>query len=169
VPEPFSIVRVKRDSDATIDIIAKRMGLTLAEVIGEAEGKAMYTPEWLVARVRWHLDPDTCTGAVFAAMLEGSVLGHTIVRVEQDEKGGPMGLFSTSYVDPAARRRGIADALLNVGEDWMREQGMPVAATHTAATNAPLIALYEKHAYRIVLEVPEKKMIRLAKSLDPEH
>ena len=93
------------------------------------------------------------------------VIGHTIVRVDQDEESTPMGLFSTTYVDESARRLGIADALIAKGEGWMREQGMHFAATHTSATNKPLIRLYEKHQYSIVLRIAENKMVRLGKVL----
>ena len=139
----------------TIALVAARMRLTLMEVVGEEEGAAMYSLEWLVDRVHFHLDPARSTGAVFVSEDDvGAILGHTIVRVEADEAGAPVGLFSTTYVDPASRLLGIADQLLEVGEAWFRAQGLPAAMTHTSAKNDKLIRLYQKRGYRIVAEHP---------------
>jgi len=47
-------------------------------------------------RVLFHLDPEKSTSAVF--LLEnnaGRVTGHTIVRVEREDSGKEIGLFST--------------------------------------------------------------------------
>ncbi len=153
------------DEGEEIQRIAERMRLTLMEVVGEERGKSMYEMPWLEGRVRQHLDSPDVTGAVFVARVgeAPASVGHTIVRIERDEEGEPMGLFSTSYVAPSARRHGIADALLLRGEAWMRERKMPTFATHTSSTNTPLIRLYEKHGYKIVQSIPEDKMIRLAK------
>ena len=161
----FLLRPINPESDAEIALVAQRMQLTLMEVIDEERGKAMYGLEWLIDRVRWHLDARQCTGAVYVAERANDVVGHTIVRVDQDEVSNPMGLFSTTYVAESARRIGIADALIAKGEGWMREQGMRVAATQTAETNTPLIRLYEKHQYSIILRIPESKMVRLGKVL----
>jgi GNAT superfamily N-acetyltransferase len=77
----------------------------------------------------------------------GAILGHIIVRVETDDDGAEYGLFSTTYVDPAARRRGVATGLLLCGEAWMSERGMPRAVTYTSPSNARLLQLYRKHGY----------------------
>lgn len=49
------------------------------------------------------------------------IVGHTIVRVDAMPDGRRYGLVSTTYVDPAQRRSGIADALLERGEAWIRD------------------------------------------------
>lgn len=150
------------ESEAELDLVAERMRATLEEVLGEERGRAMYTLDWLRDRVRFHLDPARSTGAVFVAE-DGAIVGHTIVRVEQDEDGSRFGLFSTTYVAPTHRRAGVAKGLLARGEAWMREHGMRRAATDTSATNEKLISLYEQHGYAIVLRAGE--MVRLAKAL----
>jgi len=133
-----------------IDLVARRMRQTLEEVLGEARGREVYSLDWLRDRVRFHLDPARSTGAVFLAERGGVVVGHTIVRVEQ-EAGDPgvFGLFSTTWVAPEARRQGVANTLLERGEAWMRERALPRAATYTSTTNAPLIRLYEARSYRV--------------------
>jgi GNAT superfamily N-acetyltransferase len=149
-----------------IELVARRMRETLVEVLGEERGVALYTMEWLRERVRWHLDPAASTAAVFVSEdPTGHVTGHTIVRIEREPDGTELGLFSTTFVEPAARRLGIATMLLLRGEEWIREQGMTISATCTSATNTRLIALYVAHGYRI--DVEEGEMIRLAKRLAP--
>tara|TARA_R110002096_G_scaffold16898_3_gene57758 strand:+ start:21278 stop:21769 length:492 start_codon:yes stop_codon:yes gene_type:complete len=160
----FRIRAVNADDHGEVALIAERMQLTLGEVVGE-EGPSMYSMDWLIDRVRWHLDATQCTGAVYVAESAGTVVGHTIVRAEEDENDDSMGLFSTTYVAKSARRQGIADAFIATGERWMIQHGLRFAATHTSKTNTPLIRLYEKHQYAIVLRIPENKMIRLGKHL----
>lgn len=149
-----------------IGLVAARMRLTLMEVVGEEEGAAMYSPEWLVDRVQFHLDAQRSTGAVFVAQGDdAAILGHTIVRVEEAEDGEKVGLFSTTYVDPPSRRHHIAERLLEAGELWMRAQGLPAAMTHTSSKNEKLIGLYQKCGYRIVAEHPP--FVRLYRRLTP--
>jgi GNAT superfamily N-acetyltransferase len=143
-----AIVTLSAADEARIDLVAHRMRLTLIEVEGEANGTALYTLDWLRERVRWHLDHQACTGAVLLVERnDGEVAGHTIVRVEHDEKGERFGLFSTTYVDPAQRGLRLADQLLQHGEQWMRAQGLDRAATWTSSTNVKLIKLYARHGY----------------------
>lgn len=147
-----------------IALVAERMRQTLVEVLGEARGTALYTMEWLVDRVRFHLDPARSTGAVFLAeSTDGGIAGHTIVRVEAEDDGRRIGLFSTIYVDPAERRSGVAAALLRRGELWMAEHALRHAVTYTAETNARLIALFEKHGYAIV--DAREQMVKLERAL----
>lgn len=153
-------------SPAEVDLVAGRMRATLAEVLGRDTGESMYSMDWLRRRVLWHLDPECCTGAVFLAEdADGTIRGHGIVRVEA-ESGGEVGLFSTTYVQPEARGKGVATGLLRHGEHWMRERGLGGAVTYTAATNDKLIGLYRKHGYG--LTPTENDMVRLFKPLQAE-
>ncbi len=156
------------DAAREVGLVAARMRETLIEVLGEERGAALHSMEWLGERVRWHLDPARSTGAVFVSEAPcGHVTGHTIVRVEgsgaADGLGSCFGLFSTTFVDRDWRRMAIASRLLERGESWMTDHELTTAATYTASTNAKLIALYEKHGYRIVER--RDQMVRLAKTL----
>lgn len=131
-------------------LVAARMRLTLLEVVGDD----LYTPAWLLARAQHHVDH----GAVFVAVHQGAVIGHTIVRVDAGR-----GLFSTTYVVPEARRMGAADALLDAGERWLTARDVPELTTWTSATNTPLIRLYERRGYAVVERAPEPGMVRLAR------
>ncbi|MBI5168384.1 MAG: GNAT family N-acetyltransferase [Candidatus Eisenbacteria bacterium] len=163
----FVIRPIDPEAHDEVALVAERMRLTLVEVLGEETGGAMYTREWLEDRVREHLDPARLRGQVFVAVESGgAVAGHTIVRIEEDDGGRAFGVFSTTYVAPDARRGGVADALLDRGEAWMREQQVTVAQTWTSDTNDPLLALFRKHGYALTLRVPEKKMVVLSKAFE---
>jgi GNAT superfamily N-acetyltransferase len=162
-----------RDIDPTlaaeVDLVAQRMRQTLIEVEGEDRGSSMYTMDWLVARVRWHLDSETCRGRVLLAELaHKQIAGHSIIRLES-APGGAFGLVSTTYVDPAFRGAGLASALLLHSEQWFSAEGMPSCCTWTSSTNAPLISLYERHGYSITdsgaNDLTGTLMVKLSKQL----
>lgn len=140
------------------------MRLTLEEVLGKERGGGMYDRDWLEDRVRQHLDGRIERAAVMVAE-EDEIVGHTIVRVDADESGAPIGLFSTIFVVPEHRRIGVAGSLIRAGEAWMRRQAMATARTYTAVDNTPLHRLFERHGYSIVAERGEFAI--LSRSLAP--
>lgn len=164
--ESETTVRIRElnvDNPEEVALVAERMKLTLMEVLGEARGSAMYTSEWLIARVLWHLDPSVCVGAVFVAEnVDHGIVGHTIVR-KVDDGGDLHGLYATTYVTPETRNEGVAGLLLNRGEAWMRSLSLPTAMTATSTTNAPLIALFEGHGFAV--HDHHGEMLRLKKPL----
>lgn len=165
----FLVREIDPHAEPELAFVADGMRRTLLEVEGEAGG-TLYTPEWLRDRVQFHLDPARSTGAVFVAQGEdGALLGYTIVRAEADEHAPRHGLFSTTWVEPAARRGGVASELLSRGEDWMRAHGLPEAATWTSATNDRLIQLHSRMGYAQTHQGPNDltgtPMVRLARRL----
>jgi len=155
VPALFHIRAIDPNAEVEIDLVAQRMRATLieVEVEGEDVGTALYTMDWLRDRVRWHHKNPAVTAAVLLATNDASqIVGHTIVRQETGASGEPYGYVSTTYVDPAWRRRGIADALLVAGETWFHQHGLQDYATVTSSTNDKLIRLYRKHAYHVTAE-----------------
>lgn len=149
-----------------VALVALRMRLTLVEVLGEEVGGSMYDAAWLQDRVMQHLDGRIERAEVFVAEIGESIVGHTIVRVDADDDGSPIGLFSTIYVDPSARARGVAGELIAHGEAWMRKRRMRVARTYTATTNEPLHRLFGRHGYTIIDTRGEFAVI--SKSLEPQ-
>ncbi len=148
--------------------VAARMRLTLIEVLGVERGQAMYTLDWLERRVAWHLDPEQCVGEVFLAEDPGgAIVGHTIVRIEVGPDGLPFGLFSTTYVEPAARNHAVATALLDRGEGWMRDHGLQAAMTHTSPTNTKLKNLYLGRGYNVVATTRDFITLRKAMGAEP--
>ena len=148
------------------------MHATLVEVEGEKGGQA-YSVQWTHARLRELLDPRRRYAArVFLAVTPfdaAHILGHTILRINEMPDGHLYGLISTTYVDPAHRRVGIAKALLDRGETWVRAYGMDEAATWTSAANLSLIRLYERQGYSVTEESMNEgtKMVRLTKAVVP--
>ena len=143
-----TIIRpINRHDEAELKLVAARMRDTLIEVLGEERGGSMYTMEWLITRAAYHLDPNSCTGEIFLSQNGDRVTGHSIVRVEKDEAGKQYGLFSTTYVEPDYRRRGIAQMLIKCGEDWMRSHHLDNAVTYTEPNNEGLKQLFGGMGY----------------------
>jgi GNAT superfamily N-acetyltransferase len=140
------------------------MRATLMEVLGPDEGRALYTLAWLEDRVRWHLDATRTAAAYLALDPAGHVHGHTLLRTEEHESA-TRGLFSTVYVQPESRHQGVATALLRRGEEWIRAQNLPQAATYTAKGNQPLIDLFSAQGY--TLSPASEEMVCLSKPLEP--
>ena len=160
----FQIRSLEPACETEIHWVAIRMQRTLGEVLGPEE-ETRYSLEWLRERVLWHLKSEACTGAVYLAKNhEGNLLGYTIVRVEEEEDGPRFGLFSTTYVESHARRQGVAKALLDTGEKWMREHGLSIARTYTARDNDKLITLYAARGYTLS-QSSRPDMIILSKDL----
>jgi GNAT superfamily N-acetyltransferase len=167
-PGGYRIRPIDPTSETELELVAGRMRLTLNEVLGEQAGTALYSMEWLRQRVLWHLSPANCTGQVFLAEdADGTIVGHTIVRIDADDAGTPIGLFSTTYVVPEARRRAVASNLLLAGEAWLIGHGVTTAVTDTSAMNIKLIKLYEKHGYAII--DTQEDMVRLSRALSLNH
>ncbi|HRE87972.1 MAG TPA: GNAT family N-acetyltransferase [Myxococcota bacterium] len=142
------------------------MRLTLEEVLGD-EGRTLYTLEWLRERAEAHLDPARFVGEIFLAEeAEAGVVGHTIVRIERDERG-TFGLFSTTWVNPESRRAGLAERLLDAGETWFMEHRLRRFATDTSDTNTPLLALFGRRGYTVSFRSAERRMVRLERVLEP--
>lgn len=149
-----------------IHLVAQRMAETLDEVVGVDRAHHRYSPAWLQDRVRHHLDPTRCEGCVFLAFVPDhpAPVAHTIVRRE-GENGLQIGVFATTYVSAAHRRRGIAGDLLDHGEAWMHARGLTSVRTDTATGNTPLRTLFERRGYAVVQTAPDGSMVRLQRTL----
>ena len=149
-----------QQSVSEIDLVATRMRDTLKEVLGQAEGEAMYSMDWLRERVRFHFDKDR--SLVLLAEDMGAIMGHTILRIEE-KSDSRYGLFSTIYIVPEHRRKGIAKRFIKEGESWIRAHGLSEAVTFTAEGNTKLIALFSLEGYAVVEKFPDEKMIKISK------
>jgi len=163
---------LNKDDAADLEWVANAMHLTLVEVEGE-KGRQEFPIAWTRTRLRELLDTTRPHPAyVYLAVAQDDpmrIVGHTILRVNAMPDGRLYGLISTTYVDLAHRRSGIADRLLERGEAWIREQGVLESATWTSATNLRLVRLYEKHAYAVTERAPHDSgtmMVRLTKVLE---
>ena len=155
---------INPQSRVEVELVASRMRQTLVEVLGEEVGANMYTMDWLIQRVLWHLDPNQCVGQVFLSEdSEGHITGHTIVRIQLDETGKKIGLFSTFFVEPGSRNQAVATSFVVHGEKWMLDHGMTTAMTYTAESNDRLKSLLISLGYRA--GTAQNQMIALSKSL----
>ena len=151
-------------SAAEIGLVAARMRQTLVEVLGEEQGTTLYSTDWLLQRVRWHLDPKQTVARIFVAEdAEARLIGHAIARIEHDADGHTFGYFSTVFVDPPSRSRGVATALIRHVESWLRSKRTPRITYNTAANHVKLIRLFERHGFQITLRSGE--MVQLTKEL----
>ena len=82
--------------------------------------------------------------AVLLAEEDGAVLGYAVLSAVLDE-----GNLDNIAVAPEYRRRGVADALLGALTGFGRGR-LSVLMLEVRASNAPAIALYEKHGFRPV-------------------
>lgn len=160
----FKIRQINPASLDEIELVANRMRETLKEVVGVERGESMYTIDWLIDRVRFHLDPNLSTAQVLVSENpNGEITGHCIYRIEKLEDGSNYGLFSTTYIIPNSRKHGIATKCLSIGEAWMINNGLRIAVTMTSKKNEKLINLYFKHGYKVTATSDE--MLKLEKIL----
>lgn len=164
---PAFIRPIDRAAPAEIQLVAERMRDTLIEVLGPERGATLYDMDWLVARVRWHIDPDRTAEVLVADDPGVGLAGHCIVRAESDENGAPIGYFSTTYVVPTHRRRGIAAALITAGERFLLAHGLTTHVTDTDQHNTPLIALFARRGFTVAYRDTARAMVRLARRAPP--
>lgn len=107
--------------------------------IASVERECFSTP-WTEAMLEEELYNDAASFIV-AEGEDGAVLGYAGVHVILDE-----GYIDNVAVDPAWRRQGIADALIGA---FVRfgEANLAFLTLEVRASNAPAIALYEKHGF----------------------
>jgi GNAT superfamily N-acetyltransferase len=88
---------------------------------------------------------DPSQGAVFIAREDGRAIGFATLDWKWSMlKGARIGYLEDLFVDPAARGRGTADALIQVCADRCRELGMPAMAWLTAPDNRRAQKVYDR-------------------------
>ena len=102
-----------------------------------------FSVPWTEAMLRTQLEPE---GHVFlTAEAAGRAAGYIGLMFVLDE-----GYISNIAVHPDWRRRGAADALLTGLETRARALKLRFLTLEVRESNAPAIALYEKHGFRPV-------------------
>jgi GNAT superfamily N-acetyltransferase len=88
---------------------------------------------------------DPSQGAVFIAREDGRAIGFATLDWKWSMlKGARIGYLEDLFVDPAARGRGTADALIQVCADRCRELGMPAMEWLTAPDNRRAQKVYDR-------------------------
>ncbi len=99
---------------------------------------------------------------------DGALLGYAVLSTVLDE-----GNLDNIAVAPEARRNGVADALLSALTAFGREH-LTCLMLEVRASNAPAIALYEKHGFTAVgrrknyYDAPREDAILMTLSFDTE-
>ena len=83
------------------------------------------------------------SAALLARTQEGELLGYIFFTVVLDE-----GSVDNIAVAPAARRQGIAEALMNACHQLARQRGAAFLLLEVRPSNRSAAALYEKLGYR---------------------
>ena len=89
--------------------------------------------------------------AVFVADHEGTVVGYVYAAIEPQswkELREEAGFVHDLVVDDASRRSGVAKALMQVAQEWLRSRGMPRVVLGTATANVPARRLFESLGFR---------------------
>ena len=107
----------------------------------EAIERACFSVPWTAGQIRSQLKDDTHE---FLAALDGmgKVLGYVGMMTVLDE-----GYIANVAVDPAYRRQGIGDRLIERLTEIAAERGLSFMTLEVRAGNRPAIALYEKHGF----------------------
>lgn len=101
-----------------------------------------FSVPWTEQMLRMQLAPDS--HVFLTAQTADGVIGYVGMMYVLDE-----GYISNIAVRPDYRRRGVADVLLNALEQRARALMLSFLTLEVRAHNAPAIALYEKHGYRV--------------------
>ena len=125
------------------------MSFTISDVreellpqIAEIERECFSSP-WTERALRSQLDGERC---VFLAACEGeTVLGYVGLSYVLDE-----GYISNVAAAPAFRRRGVAGALIAELINRGRALRLAFLTLEVREGNAPAVALYAKHGFRVV-------------------
>ena len=92
--------------------------------------------------------PDSPPEAHLVAEIDGRIAGYLRLKsmTRLPENAHVLGIFGLA-VAPAARRRGVAAALLAAAEDQARAQGAAKLSLRVLSTNHAAIRLYDRHGF----------------------
>jgi ribosomal protein S18 acetylase RimI-like enzyme len=88
---------------------------------------------------------------LYVAELEGQLVGFTLGRIKRTppHRGGVLvGEISDIWVEPRARRLGLAEQLTQLAIDWLMGQGIHSVEAQILDGNGPSWALFEKLGFQ---------------------
>ena len=103
--------------------------------------KQCFAAPWSAAALAAELENPPAVFVV-AVTDAGTVVGYAGMQVAADE-----GYFTNVAVSPAHRRQGVADKLLDALAAYGREHALARLTLEVRVSNAPALALYEKHGF----------------------
>lgn len=149
-------------SDKEINLVASRMQKTLVDVLGKKEGEHYYSKDWLLDRVKYHMQLGEAASIFLSEEVFGQISGQAIVRIEKED-GEYYGYFSTIYVVDEYRRKGKAKLIIEAVMEWCHSKNLTKVTYNTAKNHVPIIRLFKGFGFRERLS--EKNMVRLELSL----
>jgi ribosomal protein S18 acetylase RimI-like enzyme len=87
------------------------------------------------------------SAVLVAEGVEGTPLGFISLRVSEDVVGVARGHVADLAVIADARRMGVGTALMEAGEAWAREHGLPALSLDVWSTNERALAFYRRLGY----------------------
>jgi ribosomal protein S18 acetylase RimI-like enzyme len=149
---PVCVRDLDPNDEAELDLVVARSLRTLEETIPEwnepgftlpnatpAAMKGMYQADLPRADRRFLVAADDAR--------EGANVGHLILSSKTDDAGVSFGSLFTMYVDPRARRTGVASSLLDAAESWLAGRGAVYVRLETHATNIAVTTLFARRGY----------------------
>ncbi|HEY2519677.1 MAG TPA: GNAT family N-acetyltransferase [Streptosporangiaceae bacterium] len=137
---PDKPVRVRRREAGDLD--------RCVQVLAAVHRTSGYPTNWPADPARW-LTPDGITSAWVATTREVPVAGHVILRrPDAGPAGGRAAEVSRLFVAPAARRQGVAQALLDTAIGWATSNGLDLVLDVTDELR-PARALYEQAGFEL--------------------
>jgi ribosomal protein S18 acetylase RimI-like enzyme len=140
------VIRPARDADAAF------VG-ELAQSLLEYGSPIWDEPEALVPGFREALadavrSEDPRAAVLIAQSSDGTCLGFISLKLREDVAGFERAHVADLAVIEDARMKGIGQALMQAGEAWARERGMPVLSLDVWSTNERALAFYRHLGYR---------------------
>ncbi|WP_344799291.1 GNAT family N-acetyltransferase [Actinokineospora diospyrosa] len=148
--------RISQAGDEHVDQV-----LLLAEHLHQHESRLGALPHRPGTRTRLRNEMaaaiESSTQSVLIAMNGADVVGFVQAQppqgawIEKQVAANHAGYVSRLLVEPGARRRGVARALVDAAHGLLREQGAEVALVHYSAHNHPAASMWVRFGYRPVL------------------
>ena len=91
---------------------------------------------------------DPRAAVLIAQGADGTPLGFISLKMAADVTGVERGHVADLAVRDDVRRAGVGRALMQAGEAWARERGLPVLSLDVWSTNQPALAFYRALGYR---------------------
>ena len=121
-------------------------------VLSRVHATSGYPTNWPTDPARW-LTPSDLIEAWVAGTEETPVAGHAIVsKLPDDADGRPAVELGRLFVDPAARRQGIAQALIQQAKDWAADRDLDLMLWVTDHLS-PARTLYANAGFTLVNSV----------------
>lgn len=108
---------------------------------------AAFAPGFRDALVRAVRTQGPQSAVLVAEAAEGPPIGFISLKAGRDAVGAARGHVADLAVIPDARRIGVGTALMEAGEAWARDHGLPALSLDVWSTNKRALAFYQRLGY----------------------